>query len=257
MLLEIRDLVVELPRRDHVYQVLNGVDLDLRDGETLGLVGESGCGKTMLCRAILGLLPQPGARIRRGHIRLRNEDLLCLSSQEMAKLRGSKIGFIPQEPASSLNPVLSVGDQIAESLRRHRGLSGGQLISTAEALLARMHIPAPRERLGSFPHELSGGMCQRVLSAIALSGEPLLLLADEPTTALDATIQLQFLLLLREIQMVSGCGILFVTHDFGIVGQLCDRVSVMYAGRVVECAPVQTLLKHPRHPYAEALVLLR
>lgn len=253
-LLEIRDLRVELQRRDQIYQVLNGVDVTLREGETLGLVGESGSGKSMLCRAILGLLPQPGASVVSGEILFEGQDLLKLSPRAMAEVRGRKIGFIPQEPMSSLNPVLSVGEQLKETLREVRSFSGEELQARAIDLLKQVRIPSPEQRLRSYPHELSGGMCQRILAAIALGGEPTLLLADEPTTALDATIQLQFLLLLRDIQRQSGCSILFVTHDFGVVGQICDRVIVMYAGMVVETAPVDVLFSHPVHPYTKALI---
>ena len=194
-LLDIRDLRVELQWRDQVYQVLNGVDVALREGETLALVGESGSGKTMLCRAILGLLPQPGAHVVSGEILFEGQDLLKLSGRAMAEMRGRKIGFIPQEPMSSLNPVLSVGDQLRETLREVRAFGRGELEARAIDLLKQVRIPSPEQRLKSYPHELSGGMCQRILAAIALGGEPKLLLADEPTTALDATIQLQFLLL--------------------------------------------------------------
>ena len=253
-LLDIRDLRVELQRRDQVYQVLNGVDVALREGETLALVGESGSGKTMLCRAILGLLPQPGAHVVSGEILFEGQDLLKLSGRAMAEMRGRKIGFIPQEPMSSLNPVLSVGNQLRETLREVRAFGRGELEARAIDLLNQVRIPSPEQRLKSYPHELSGGMCQRILAAIALGGEPTLLLADEPTTALDATIQLQFLLLLRDIQRQSGCAILFVTHDFGVVGQLCDRVIVMYAGTIVETAPVDELFSNPAHPYTKALI---
>jgi oligopeptide/dipeptide ABC transporter ATP-binding protein len=208
----------------------------------------------MLCRAILGLLPEPGAQVLNGEVLLKGEDLLCLHKRDMARVRGREIGFIPQEPMSSLNPVLTIGDQLVETLRQHQRLSGTQLTVRAGELLHKMHIPSPQERLRSYPHEMSGGMRQRALAAIALSGTPALLLADEPTTALDPTIQLQLLLLLREIQQQSGCAILFVTHDFGLVVQLCHRVSVMYAGCIVETAPVEALFKRPSHPYSEALL---
>ena len=253
-LLEIRNLSVELVTRHGVVRAVNNVDLQIEEGETLGLVGESGSGKTITCRAILRLLPRPAGRFTGGHIIYRGRDLLTLSEAEMRSLRGSEIAIIPQDPSTSLNPVFTTGKQIAESIRQHVRLAGRRLRERSTDLFKLVRIPAPDERLSSYPHEMSGGMRQRTVGAIAMSGEPRLILADEPTTSLDATIQSQYLDLLLDLQERTGVAILFVTHDFGIVGKVCDRVAVMYAGQVVEQGTTVEVFEKPAHPYTQGLL---
>jgi oligopeptide/dipeptide ABC transporter ATP-binding protein len=235
-------------------RAVDGVSLVLREGETLGLVGESGCGKTMTALSILRLLPRPAGRIVGGQILLEGEDLLAKSEREMRRIRGRRISMILQDPQTSLNPVFSIGNQLTEALRIHSrdGVKG--LWRRAEEALRRVKVAAPGQRLRDFPHQMSGGMKQRVVGAIAVSCEPRVLIADEPTTALDVTIQLQYLALLKEIQARTGVAVLFITHDFGIVARMCDRVAVMYAGRIVESGPVRDLFAVPRHPYTQALM---
>jgi oligopeptide/dipeptide ABC transporter ATP-binding protein len=254
MLLEVKDLHAHLRTRWGLVKAVDGVSFSIDAGETLGLVGESGSGKTMTALALLRLLPAPAGRIVKGQVLLDGEDLVTKSEREMRRVRGRKISMILQDPQTSLNPVFNVGNQIVEALRVHRAGNGGGLWQRAEDALRRVKVAAPAERLRAFPHQMSGGMKQRVVGAIALASEPKLLIADEPTTALDVTIQLQYLMLLKEVQARMGLGMLFITHDFGIVARMCDRVAVMYAGRVVESGPVRTLFKAPRHPYTQALM---
>ena len=254
MLLEVKDLHAHLHTRWGVVRAVDGVSFGISAGETLGLVGESGSGKTMTALAVLRLLPAPAGRIVKGQILLEGDDLVPKSEREMRRVRGRRISMILQDPQTSLNPVFSVGNQIVEALRAHRTDGRGRLWARAEEALRRVKVAAPRDRLRAFPHQMSGGMKQRVVGAIALASEPTLLIADEPTTALDVTIQLQYLMLLKEIQARMGLGMLFITHDFGIVARMCDRVAVMYAGRIVESGPVRALFKAPRHPYTEALM---
>jgi oligopeptide/dipeptide ABC transporter ATP-binding protein len=235
-------------------RAVDGVSLVLREGETLGLVGESGCGKTMTALSILRLLPRPASRIVGGQILLEGEDLLAKSERAMRRIRGRRISMILQDPQTSLNPVFTIGNQLVEAFRIHGGEGGQPLWRRAEEALRQVKVAAPAQRLRDFPHQLSGGMKQRVVGAIALSGEPRVLIADEPTTALDVTIQLQYLTLLKEIQARTRVAVLFITHDFGIVARMCDRVAVMYAGRIVESAPVWDLFAAPRHPYTQALM---
>jgi oligopeptide/dipeptide ABC transporter ATP-binding protein len=235
-------------------RAVDGVSLVLREGETLGLVGESGCGKTMTALSILRLLPRPAGRIVGGQILLEGEDLLAKSERAMRRIRGRRISMILQDPQTSLNPVFTIGNQLVEAFRIHGGEGGQPLWRRAEEALRQVKVAAPAQRLRDFPHQLSGGMKQRVVGAIALSGEPRVLIADEPTTALDVTIQLQYLTLLKEIQARTRVAVLFITHDFGIVARMCDRVAVMYAGRIVESAPVRDLFAAPRHPYTQALM---
>jgi oligopeptide/dipeptide ABC transporter ATP-binding protein len=254
MLLEVKDLHAHLSTRWGLVKAVDGVSFEIREGETLGLVGESGSGKTMTALSLLRLLPAPAGRIVKGQVLLDGDDLVPKSEREMRRVRGRLISMILQDPQTSLNPVFSVGNQVVEALRVHHADGRGSLWARAEEALRRVKVAAPADRLRAFPHQMSGGMKQRVVGAIALASEPKLLIADEPTTALDVTIQLQYLMLLKEIQARMGLGMLFITHDFGIVARMCDRVAVMYAGRIVESGPVRTLFKTSRHPYTEALM---
>ncbi|HET7341373.1 MAG TPA: ABC transporter ATP-binding protein [Methylomirabilota bacterium] len=253
--LDVRDLQAHLQTRWGLVRAVDGVSFAVRAGETLGLVGESGSGKTMTALSLLRLLPRPAGRIVGGQVLLDGEDLLAKSEREMRRVRGRRISMILQDPQTSLNPVFTVGDQLVEALRAtHRPESRDGLWRRAAEALARVHVPAPAERLRAFPHQMSGGMKQRVVGAIALASEPRVLVADEPTTALDVTIQLQYLALLKELQERLRLAMLFITHDFGIVARICDRVAVMYAGRIVEQGPVRTLFRSPAHPYTRALM---
>jgi oligopeptide/dipeptide ABC transporter ATP-binding protein len=252
--LEVRDLHVEFRTKRGVGRAVNGATFSLRAGETLGLVGESGSGKTITALSIIGLHPQPAARITHGSISFHGKDLSRLSAGELRKYRGRRIGLIPQDPMTSLNPVFSIAEQILETLRMHLRLKSADLRERAVQLLSQLHIAAARERLSAFPHQLSGGMRQRIVGAIVLGGEPEVIIADEPTTSLDATVQSAYLELLREIQEKTGTAILFITHDFGVVAALCDRVAVMYAGYVVETAQTKALFDRPAHPYTQALI---
>jgi oligopeptide/dipeptide ABC transporter ATP-binding protein len=252
-LLSVRDLVTVFPARDRIVCAVNGVSFDLREGETLGLVGESGSGKSVTCRSLLRLVPDPG-QIIGGAIEFDGQDILALSPRALRAVRGAQIAMIFQDPMSSLNPVFTVGNQIVEPLRQHRGMSGREARREAVALLDRVGIASPSERLRAYPHELSGGMRQRAMIAVAISCRPKLLLADEPTTALDVTIQDQILSLLLELQAEERMAIMLVSHDLGVIAQTCDRVAVMYAGYVVEEAATPDLFATPRHPYTAALL---
>ncbi len=254
IVLEVKDLHVHLRTRWGLVRAVDGVSLAIRSGETLGLVGESGSGKTMTALAVLRLLPEPAGRIVKGQVLFEGEDLVTKSEREMRHVRGRQISMILQDPQTSLNPVFTIGNQLVEALRAHRGDATRSRWSEAEEALRKVNVAAPAERLRAYPHQMSGGMKQRVVGAIALAGEPRLLIADEPTTALDVTIQLQYLRLLKDVQRRMGLAMLFITHDFGIVARVCDRVAVMYAGRIVESAPVRALFAAPRHPYTEALM---
>jgi oligopeptide/dipeptide ABC transporter ATP-binding protein len=253
-LLEVRDLHTHLTTRWGVVRAVDGVTFDVNEGETLGLVGESGSGKTMTALSLLRLVPEPAARIVGGQILLDGDDLVPKSERAMRRVRGRRISMILQDPQTSLNPVFTAGAQIVEALRALRAGDRRSLWRRAEEALRQVRVAAPAQRLRDYPHQMSGGMKQRVVGAIALAGEPHLLIADEPTTALDATIQLQYLTLLREIQRRTRLGMLFITHDFGIVARMCDRVAVMYAGRIVESGPVRAIFREPRHPYTVALM---
>ncbi|MBI4608274.1 MAG: ABC transporter ATP-binding protein [Candidatus Rokubacteria bacterium] len=253
VLLEVKDLRTSFFTRWGVVKAVDGVSFSLSEGETLGIVGESGCGKTVTALSILRLVPRPG-RIVGGEILLEGEDLLKKSERELRKIRGSRISMILQDPMSSLNPVFSVGEQITEALRIHQRLEGRRLWDRAREMLGLVKIPSPELRLRSYPHQLSGGMRQRVVGAIALACRPAILIADEPTTSLDVTIQAQYLRLLKRLQEDLGLSLIFITHDFGIVAKMCDRVAVMYAGRIVESAGVRELFTRPRHPYTAALL---
>ena len=254
VVLEVKDLRTYFFPRSGVVKAVDGVSFDLVEGETLGVVGESASGKSVTALSILRLVPHPAGRIVGGEILLEGEDLLKKSSAEMTKIRGKKICMIQQDPMTSLNPVLSIGDQTTEALRTEDKMEQESARQRALELLERVGISAPEARMGNYPHQMSGGMRQRVVGAIAISRRPKVLIADEPTTSLDATIQLQYLRLLKEIQAETGVSIIFITHDFGIVARMCDRVAVMYAGRIVEIADVRRLFSEPAHPYTVALL---
>jgi oligopeptide/dipeptide ABC transporter ATP-binding protein len=253
--LEVRDLHTHFFLRRGVVKAVDGVSFSLRRGEVLGLVGESGCGKSLTALSLMRLLPKGGARTIKGEVLLDGENLLERTPAEMRAIRGRRISMVLQDPQTSLNPVFTVGDQLREAIeRRRKGASLSEIMKEAVAALRRVEIAAPEQRIGQYPHQMSGGMKQRVVGAIAISGEPEVLIADEPTTALDVTIQLQYLKLLKRLQAETGMAILFITHDFGVVGRMCDRVAVMYAGRIVECGPVKQIFEAPSHPYTRALI---
>jgi oligopeptide/dipeptide ABC transporter ATP-binding protein len=253
-LLEVRDLRTYIYTRRGVVKAVDGATFSVRRGETLGIVGESGSGKSMTCLSILRLVPEPGGRIVGGQILFDGENLLDKSPEEMRRLRGSRIAMILQDPMASLNPAMTVGEQIAETLALHRGLRGRALDERVIELLRQVRISDPERRVHAYPHQMSGGIRQRVAGAIAISCQPSLLIADEPTTSLDVTIQSQYLRLLKEIQRETNLALVFVTHDLGIVAKLCDRVAVMYAGRIVELGKTRDIFNHPRHPYAVGLL---
>ena len=253
-LLEVKNLRTYFFTRWGTVKAVDGVSFDVSQGETFGLVGESGCGKSITCLSLMRLVPEPAGKIVEGEIRFDGQDLLKYSENQMRKIRGSQISMILQDPMTSLNPVFTVGKQVTEAIKIHRGLKGSLLWRGAERMLEMVRIPSPKVRLKNWPHELSGGMRQRVVGAIALSCEPRLLIADEPTTSLDATIQVQLLNLLSEIQKRTGLALIFITHDFGIIARMCQRAAVMYAGKIVETAPVKKLFDHPAHPYTQALM---
>ena len=249
-LLSVRNLSIAAGART----LVEGVDLDLAEGEVLGLVGESGSGKTITCRALMRLLPAGELRIASGSIHLKGRDLAQAGEPEMRKVRGVEIGMIFQNPNSHLDPVMRIGDQIAESVRYHEGASVEEARDRAVELLRQVGIPDPVRRIAAYPHEFSGGMRQRVMIAVALACRPRILIADEPTTALDVTVQAQVLRLLLDLRDRLGLAILLVTHNLGVVAQTCDSLAVMYAGRVMERGPKRDLLRAPAHPYTEALL---
>ena len=251
---DVRDLRTHLVTRWGTIKAVDGVSFTVAEGETLGLVGESGSGKSMTCLSILRLTPRPAARILGGQVLLDGDDLLAKSEREMQRIRGRRVAMILQDPMSSLNPVFSIGMQVREPLASYHGISGRALASRAVELLAAVGISSPAERLRAFPHQLSGGMRQRVVGAMAISSPPRLLIADEPTTSLDLTIQAQYLRMLKELQARHRLAMIFVTHNLGIVARMCDRVAVMYAGRIVEAGPVEAIFAAPRHPYTRALL---
>ncbi|MBM7487778.1 oligopeptide transport system ATP-binding protein [Bradyrhizobium sp. USDA 3686] len=252
--LEVSDLqTVFWSRRTKTYAV-NGVSFHLNRGELLGVVGESGSGKSVTMMSLMKLLPMPPADIVSGRARLGDRDLLSLDPHEMRKLRGREVGFIFQDPMTSLNPVFTVGYQLMEPLREHLGLSRREARKRAIELLSRVGIPGPQDRINDYPHQFSGGMRQRVMIAIALACEPKVLIADEPTTALDVTIQAQVLELVKKLRHEIGMSIIWITHDLGVVAGIADRVIVMYGGLIVECAAVDDLYANPRHPYTRALL---
>ena len=253
-LLQVQDLRVEFKTRRGKALVLNGVDFEIHAGETLCVVGESGCGKSMTALALLRLIPSPPGRISSGRVMFQGQDLVAASTERMREVRGNRISMIFQEPMTSLNPVLTVGDQIGESLRLHAGLDAKAARAQAIAMLKQVGIPAPEKRVDEYPHQLSGGMRQRVMIAMALACRPDILIADEPTTALDVTVQAQIFDLLRDLQRDKGTAILLITHDMGAVAEMADRVIVMYAGRVIEQGSSAQVLGQPGHPYTKGLI---
>ncbi|MBU6223472.1 MAG: ABC transporter ATP-binding protein [Burkholderiales bacterium] len=253
-LLQVSNLQVQFKGRRGQATVLNGVSFDLHAGETLCVVGESGCGKSMTALALLGLIPHPPGEVCAGQILFQKEDLLKVSTARLREVRGNRISMIFQEPMTSLNPVFTVGDQIGESLRLHAGLNSTQAREQAIEMLRQVGIPAPERRVDEYPHQLSGGMRQRVMIAMALACRPDVLIADEPTTALDVTVQAQIFELLHQLQQDKGTAIMLITHDMGVVAEMADRVIVMYAGRVIEQGRTELVLKAPAHPYTRGLI---
>jgi len=253
-LLEIRDLQVELATARGTLRAVDRVSLQVPRGQTLGIVGESGCGKSLTALSVLRLLRSPPARVARGQVLFEGRDLLSLPEAELRRIRGNRIAMVFQEPMSSLNPVYAVGAQIAEAVRAHRPVGRVAARARAVEMLRQVGIPAPEERADAYPHQLSGGMRQRVMIAMALACDPELLIADEPTTALDVTVQAQILELLRGLQRSRRMSMALITHDLGVVAETCDEVAVMYAGRVVERAPVRDLFRRPAHPYTAGLL---
>ena len=252
-LLEVRDLCVEFPTRRGTLRALDGVSFDIAAGEILGLVGESGAGKSLTGAAIIGLLEPPG-RICGGQILFEGQRIDDLPPEAMRLLRGKQVGAIFQDPLTSLDPLYTIGRQLIETLRTHLPLTAAQARERAIELLRQTGLPAPEARLGQYPHEFSGGMRQRVVIALALAGEPRLIIADEPTTALDVAMQAQIIRLLRGMTQARGASALLITHDMGVVAETCDRVAVMYAGRIVEIGPVDEVIRHPAHPYTAGLM---
>ena len=240
-------------RGQRAVKAVDGVSFSLDEGETLGLVGESGCGKTTTCHSLFRLLP-PAGHVVSGSIEFAGEDLLRKSPREMRRMRGRDLAIIPQDPMASLNPLFSIFNQVAEPAYFHRGLRRQSLRQRVIDLLHLVRMPSPETRMHEYPHQMSGGMRQRIVGATALSGGPKLIVADEPTTNLDVTIQLQYLNLLKELQRQTGVALIFVTHDLGIVAKMCDRVAVMYAGKIVEQGSVRQMYNHPRHPYTAGLL---
>ncbi|MFD9796455.1 ABC transporter ATP-binding protein [Streptomyces sp. NPDC059070] len=254
MLLEVRDLQVEFKTRDGVARAVNGVTYSVAAGETLAVLGESGSGKSVTAQAIMGILDVPPGRIAGGEILFQGKDLLKLKEDERRKVRGSGMAMIFQDALSSLNPVLSVGAQLGEMFTVHRGMSRADAKAKAVELMDRVRIPAAKERVGQYPHQFSGGMRQRIMIAMAMALEPALIIADEPTTALDVTVQAQVMDLLAELQREMNMGLILITHDLGVVADVADRIAVMYAGRIVEEAPVHEIYKAPAHPYTKGLL---
>ena len=253
-ILSVKNLCVSFMTDSGKVQVVEDLSLEIASGEMLGLVGESGCGKSVTAMSLVKLLPSPPSFIDNGQVYLQNTELTALSENKMRAIRGDRIGFIFQEPMTSLNPTLTVGYQLTEALRLHRPASKKEAIEKALDVLNRVGVSAPKRRLEQHPHELSGGLRQRVMIAMALMCDPILLIADEPTTALDVTIQAQVLDLLAKLKDELGMAVLMITHDLGVVAEFCQRVLVMYAGRVVETADVKALFANPKHPYTQGLM---
>jgi oligopeptide/dipeptide ABC transporter ATP-binding protein len=252
-LLDVADLHVDMPSPRGLVEAVDGVSFRVGRGEVVGIVGESGCGKSMLALSIMGLVPQPGF-VAGGRIELDGRDLLALSDREMRRLRGSEIGMIFQDPSASLNPVMRVGRQIRETIEAHRTVSSGEARHLSIEMLRAVRIPEPEVRAGDYPHQYSGGMRQRVMVAIGMANRPKLLIADEPTTALDVTVQAQIMELLRAMNEETGAAIILITHNIALVSRFCSRVLVMYAGRIVEAGPTREVFTSPRHPYTTALL---
>ena len=252
--LTVDNLRTHFTTRWGTVKAVDGISCVLRKGESLGIVGESGCGKSVTMLSLMRLIPEPPGRIVSGSITLDGEDLVQISEQEMAEIRGSKIALIIQDPMTSLNPVFSIGNQVEEAIKIHQDIPKRSIMEGALEVLRKVNIPAAESRVKDFPHQMSGGMRQRVVGAIGISCQPQVLIADEPTTSLDVTIQAQYLKLLKDIQKDSDLSLIFITHDFGIVAKMCDRVAVMYAGRIVEHGSVRDIFNNPSHPYTEALL---
>jgi oligopeptide transport system ATP-binding protein len=253
-LLEVRDLHVEFRTRDGVAHAVNGVSYTVSAAETLAVLGESGSGKSVTAQAIMGILDSPPGFVTQGEILFRGQDLLKMNAEDRRKVRGAKMAMIFQDALSSLNPVLSVGNQLAEMFIVHEGMSRKDAKSKAIELMDRVRIPAARDRVGDYPHQFSGGMRQRIMIAMALALEPDLIIADEPTTALDVTVQAQVMELLAELQREYSMGLILITHDLGVVADVADYIAVMYAGRIVETAPVHEIYRRPAHPYTKGLL---
>ncbi|MFF5702173.1 ABC transporter ATP-binding protein [Streptomyces sp. NPDC012794] len=253
-LLEVRDLHVEFHTRDGVAKAVNGVSYSVDAGETLAVLGESGSGKSVTAQAIMGILDMPPGKIPSGEILFQGQDLLKLPAEEFRKVRGSKIAMIFQDALSSLNPVHTVGAQLGEMFRVHRGMSKKDSLAKAVELMDRVKIPAAKARVGDYPHQFSGGMRQRIMIAMAMALEPDLIIADEPTTALDVTVQAQVMDLLAELQREMNMGLILITHDLGVVADVADKIAVMYGGRIVETAPVHEIYSRPAHPYTRGLL---
>jgi peptide/nickel transport system ATP-binding protein len=252
-LLSVKDLHVTFRTPDRTVHAVNGVSFDLKRGETLGILGESGSGKSVTLRSILKLHPAHRTKWS-GSITLEGDEVLTMNGRDLANLRGNRVSMIFQEPATAFDPVFTIGHQLSETVRRHTGKSEADSLKRAKDLLEMVRIPSPVQRLKAYPHEMSGGMRQRAMIALALSCNPSLLLADEPTTALDATVQIQVLLLIRELQRDLDLGVIFVTHDIGVAVEVSDRVGVMYAGKLVELASVEQMVDTPKHPYSRGLL---
>jgi len=253
-LLSVRDLEISFRTGGREIPVVRDLSFDLSAGETLGIVGESGCGKSITALSLIGLVPSPPGRVSKGQILLNGEDIVTAGEDRLTRIRGNEISMVFQEPMTSLNPVYTVGEQIAETARAHFGSSRAEAWDRAIEMLKLVGIPSPEQRAHNFPHQLSGGMRQRVMIAIALVCEPKVLIADEPTTALDVTVQAQIFDLFRELQHKIKAAIILITHDIGVVAQMCDRVMVMYAGRKIEEGPVRSFIRDPRHPYTRGLI---
>ncbi len=253
-LLSVSDLVVDFETRAGNARVLDHVSLDVGEGEILGIVGESGCGKSMTALSIMGLVPNPPGQITSGSIKLAGQELVGMATNDLCAIRGKEIGMIFQEPMTSLNPVFTVGEQIAETVRLHENASTKAAHARAVEMLKAVEIPEAEARANVYPHQLSGGMRQRVMIAMALACRPRVLIADEPTTALDTTVQAQIFDLLQNLQDEMGTAIILITHDMGAIAEMADRVAVMYAGRIVEMGLVETVLSHPDHPYTKGLI---
>lgn len=253
-LLKVEDLRTTITTRDGTFDVVDQISFELEAGETLGIVGESGSGKSMTGLSLLGLVPRPAASVVGGRVLLEGEDLRTKSEAELRQVRGRKISMILQDPQTSLNPAFTVGNQLLEALQVHRRDARRSLKERAIEALRQVRVAAPERRIHDYPHQMSGGMKQRVVGAIAISCQPRVIIADEPTTSLDVTIQAQYLKLLEDLQRETGLALIFITHDFGIVARICDKLLVMYAGRIVEAGPVREIFDHPSHPYTRALL---
>lgn len=255
VILRVNNLHTEFATDEGIAKILHGVSFEVKAGRTLGLVGESGCGKSVTAMSILGLLPVPYGRITQGEVLYRGTNMVTLPPEQLYKMRGNRISMIFQDPMTALNPVHSIGKQLTEVLALHSSaLSKREQHSAAVEMLAKVKIPMPEKRINEYPHNLSGGMRQRVMIAMALACKPDILICDEPTTALDVTVQASILDLMNELQAETGMGMIFITHDLGVVAEMCDDVAVMYDGKIVENADVFTLFDHPQHPYTQRLL---